>query len=155
MLSAQGLDLDPAAFEKSYHRNLGLEHALLPGARELLDYLKARGYRLFLASNGVAATQYSRLAGAGIGSYFDALFISELAGCPKPDPAYFAWCFAQISNFDRAKTLMIGDSLTSDILGGIRAGIDTLWLNRRGGTAPPALRPSYEVTDLESIRRIL
>lgn len=153
--SEQRLDLDPAAFERSYHRNLGREHELLPGARELLDYLKGRGYRLYLASNGVAETQYPRLAGAGIGPYFDALFISELAGCFKPDPAYFDWCFAQIPDFDRAKTLMIGDSLTSDILGGIQAGIDTLWLNRRGKTAPPELQPRYEVTDLEAIRSIL
>ncbi|MBO4419946.1 MAG: YjjG family noncanonical pyrimidine nucleotidase [Oscillospiraceae bacterium] len=155
MFSELGLDLDPSAFERSYHRFLGLEHDFLPGARELLDYLKGRGYRLFLASNGVAETQYSRLAGAKIGPYFESLFISELAGCHKPDPAYFAWCFARIPGFDRKKTLMIGDSLTSDILGGIRAGIDTLWLNRKGQTPPPELRPTYETASLAQIREIL
>jgi 2-haloacid dehalogenase len=155
MFSEQGLNLDPAAFEDSYHRNLGLEHDFLPGARELLDYLKGRGYRLFLASNGVAETQYSRLAGAKLGPYFEALFISEQIGFHKPDPAYFARCFARIPGFAREKTLMIGDSLSSDILGGIRAGIDTLWLNRKGKTLPPELRPSYQVADLEEIRKIL
>ena len=155
MFSEQGIGIDPVAFEGSYHRNLGQEYAFLPGARELLDYLKGRGYRLYLASNGVAETQLSRLAGAGIGSYFDELFISELAGCPKPSPDYYAWCFARIPGFDRKKTLMIGDSLTSDILGGIRAGIDTLWLNRKGKTPPPELRPTYEVAELEAIKTIL
>lgn len=155
MFAEQGLDLDPAAFEVTYHRNLGREHDFLPGAKELLDYLRGRGYRLFLASNGVAETQYSRLDGAGIRDRFEALFISELTGYNKPDQAYFEWCFARIPGFDRKKTLMIGDSLTSDIRGGIQAGIDTLWLNRRGKTPPPALRPTYEVSDLEGIRGIL
>ena len=155
VFSELGLDLDPVAFEAAYHRNLGQEHDFLPGAEELLDYLRDRGYRLFLASNGVAETQYSRLAAAGLTQRFEALFISELAGFNKPDPAYFAWCFARIPHFDREKTLMIGDSLSSDILGGIRAGIDTLWLNRRGKTPPPELRPSYEVASLDRIREIL
>lgn len=155
LFTEMGLALDPAAFEAAYHRNLGQEYALLPGAMEMLDYLRQRGYRLFLASNGLAETQYARLAGAGIGARFEALFISELTGFNKPNPAYFAWCFARIPGFDRAKTLMIGDSLSSDIAGGIRAGIDTLWLNRSGQAAPPELRPSYEIRSLTEIRQIL
>ena len=150
-----GIDADPAAFEADYRRWLGVGHYFLPGAREALDYLVSRGYRLFLASNGVAETQYARLESAGIGPCFEGLFISELTGFHKPELGYFDWCFARIPGFAREKTLMIGDSLSSDILGGIRAGIDTLWLNRRGKTAPPELRPTYEITDLSQLRDLL
>ena len=150
-----GLGADPVAFEADYRRWLGVGHWFLPGAEDMLAYLRRRGYRLFLASNGVADTQFSRLKSAGIGPLFEDLFISELMGWHKPEPEYYAACFARISGFAPEKTLMIGDSLTSDILGGIRAGIDTLWLNRSGKTPPPELRPTYEITELAQISQIL
>ena len=150
-----GLDVDPVAFEADYRRWLGVGHWFLPGAEEMLAYLKGRGYRLFLASNGMASTQYSRLESAGIGPLFEALFISEHIGAHKPEPAYFRYCFSHISGFTPEKTLMIGDSLSSDILGGIRAGIDTLWVNLRGQVAPPDRRPTYEISDLRQIRQLL
>ena len=150
-----GLPADPAAFEADYRRRLGVGHWFLPGAEAMLDGLRDRGYRLFLASNGVEDTQLSRLKSAGILGHFEGLFISERTGFHKPEPAYFEWCFARIPGFDREKTLMIGDSLTSDILGGLRAGIDTLWVNRRGQSAPAACRPTYEITDLGQIWEIL
>jgi 2-haloacid dehalogenase len=150
-----GIDADPAAFEADYRRWLGVGHYFVPGAEAMLAYLRGRGYRLFLASNGVADTQRSRLESAGIGPCFEAMFISELVGANKPDRAFFDHCFAHIPGFAREKTLMIGDSLTSDIRGGRGAGIDTLWFNRRGAVAPAALRPTYEITDLAQIPRLL
>lgn len=150
-----GIPADPAAFEADYRRWLGVGHWFLPGAEEALDYLRRRGYRMFLASNGVADTQYSRLESAGIGPYFEALFISELTGTHKPEKAYFDYCFARIPGFCREKTLMIGDSLSSDILGGKNAGVDTLWLNRWGKIPTQAQKPTYEITELRQLRDIL
>ncbi len=155
MFRELGLQADPLRFELDYRRQLGEAHDLLPGAKAALDYLKGRGYRLFLASNGLAETQHSRLRGAGIGPYFEGSFISEELGANKPEPAFFEACFARIPGFSREKTLMVGDSLSSDILGGRRAGIDTLWLNRRGSTAPPDCRPSYEIASLEELPKLL
>lgn len=141
--------------EALYRRYLGIGHYFIDGAVELLDYLRSRGYRLFLASNGVADTQNTRLDSAGIRPYFEDIFISETTGSHKPQRAYFDYCFSHIPDFDPAAAILIGDSLSSDIRGGKTAGIATCWFNRTGAAAPPALRPDYEVRTLAELREIL
>lgn len=149
-----GLSLDPEHAEALYRGYLGIGHYFIPYAPEVLAAL-APHYQLFIASNGVADTQESRLASAGIVPYFEQIFISETTGHHKPERAYFEYCFAHISGFDPAAALMIGDSLTSDILGGIRAGIDTCWFNpkRRPGRAD--IRPTYEIHALPELLQLL
>ena len=143
------------AFEASYRKWLGVGHWFLPDAVEILEYLKARGYRLYIASNGVIDTQYSRLESAGIGPFFDGIFISEEIGFHKPQKAYFDACFARIPDFAREEAVLIGDSLSSDIRGAKNAGIASIWLNRNGRTAPPEHRPDYEIHSLRELRGIL
>lgn len=143
------------AFEASYRKWLGVGHWFLPDAVEILEYLKARGYRLYIASNGVIDTQYSRLESAGIGPFFDGIFISEEIGFHKPQKAYFDACFARIPDFTREEAVLIGDSLSSDIRGAKNAGIASIWLNRNGRTAPPEHRPDYEIHSLRELRGIL
>lgn len=143
------------AAEDAYRKYLAVGHYFIDGAVELLDDLKRKNYRLFLASNGVAATQDSRLDSAGIRPYFENIFISETTGHHKPEPEYFAYCFARIPGFDCKKALMVGDSLTSDILGGKRAGMDTCWFNPHGKPVPSEPKPDYIVTSLSELRNIL
>lgn len=143
------------AFEASYRKWLGVGHWFLPDAVEILEYLKARGYRLYIASNGVIDTQYSRLESAGIGPFFDGIFISEEIGFHKPQKAYFDACFARIPDFAREEAVLIGDSLSSDVRGAKNAGIASIWLNRNGRTAPPEHRPDYEIHSLRELRGIL
>ena len=143
------------AFEASYRKWLGVGHWFLPDAVEILEYLKARGYRLYIASNGVIDTQYSRLESAGIGPFFDGIFISEEIGFHKPQKAYFDACFARIPDFAREEAVLIGDSLSSDIRGAKNAGIASIWLNRNGRTAPPEHRPDYEIHSLRELCGIL
>lgn len=150
-----GIGADPAAFEASYRKWLGVGHWFLPDAVEILEYLKARGYRLYIASNGVIDTQYSRLESAGIGPFFDGIFISEEIGFHKPQKAYFDACFARIPDFAREEAVLIGDSLSSDIRGAKNAGIASIWLNRNGRTALPEHRPDYEIHSLRELRGIL
>ena len=146
---------DAQEAEESYRRYLGIGHYFIEGAEDCLAYLKSRGYLLYLASNGVAETQRSRIASAGILPYFENVFISEDAGSHKPEKAYFDYCFSRIPGFEKAEALLIGDSLSSDIQGGKAAGIATCWLNREGRTAPKELRPDYEIRTLAEIKNIL
>lgn len=145
---------DPTATEEIYRGYLGVGHYFVPGAEDLLAYLAPK-YDLYLASNGVAATQYSRLKSAGIGHYFKEIFISETTGHHKPEREYFDYCFARVRNFDPQRALMIGDSLTGDILGGQNAGIKTCWFNPAHKPRRPDIIPDYEVDALPALRTFL
>ena len=137
-----------------YRAYLGVGHYFIDGAEELLAYLHGK-YDLYIASNGVAETQYSRMASAGINKYFKEVFISETTGSHKPEKAYFDYCFARMENFDPKTTLIIGDSLTSDIKGGLDAGIQTCWFNPKGKPSRPDIRPHYEIRSLKELQSIL
>ena len=112
-------------------------------------------YRLYLASNGTARVQESRLKSAGIGPYFQQVFISQKLGANKPSPAFFHRCFAQIPDFDPQKALMIGDSLTSDIRGAKGAGIAACWFNPRQEAPVPGISMDYEIHSLPQLREFL
>ena len=118
------------------------------GARELLDALRARGKRLFVASNATASVQYERLRSAGIDGCFEAIFLSEEIGSQKPQREFFERCFASISNFDPSRAIILGDSLTSDILGGINAGIKTCWFNPKRKPCREDIVPDFEIASL-------
>ena len=149
-----GVDIPLQEFEDHYRSLLGVGHCFIEGAEALLEYLFPK-YDLYIASNGVAQTQYSRMASAGIGRYFKEVFISETTGSHKPEKEYFDYCFARMRDFDPAKTLIIGDSLTSDILGGLKAGIQTCWFNPKGKAGRPDIVPHYEIRSLEEVKKIL
>ena len=150
-----GVQRDAGECERIYRGLLGVGHWFIDGAQELLEYLSERGYELYIASNGVADTQYSRIESAGIGHYFRQIFISEDSGFHKPEKEYFDWCFARIPGFDPTKALFVGDSLTSDIRGAKNAGLASCWFNPKGKTAPPELTPDHEVRSLAELRELL
>jgi len=82
------------------------------------------------------------------------IFISQEIGFNKPAPEYFAGCFAKIPDFDPAKAMIVGDSLSSDILGGKNAGIATCWINPRHKSAGDIV-PDYEIEDLTQLENLL
>lgn len=148
-----GVRADPALAKKSYEYNLGCCHFFIDGARELLEQLYKK-YDLYLASNGTDSVQTRRIAGAGIGKYFKGTFISQRIGADKPHNEYFERCFSRIEGFDRTCAVIIGDSLSSDILGGKNAGITTVWYNPCRKSAGKIL-PDYEIHALEELPSLL
>ena len=148
-----GMTVDPAACAKSYESNLGIGHYFLPGAEEAVKRLSER-CRLFLVSNGTATVQHSRLTSAGLYPYFEQVFISQEIGYNKPDKAYFDRCFERIPGFAPEKALMVGDSLTSDIKGGINAGLKTVWVNPAHKPCGD-IRPDYEIEGLSDLEGLL
>lgn len=146
--------VNPVAVTRAYEGNLGIGHYFLPGAREAVEGLSQK-YRLFLASNGTASVQHSRLTSAGLYPYFETVFISQEIGHNKPSKEYFDACFAQIPGFDPEKAMMVGDSLTSDILGGIRAGIRTCWVNPNHLPPRADIPADYEIEALSQLEGLL
>ncbi|MCQ2418863.1 MAG: YjjG family noncanonical pyrimidine nucleotidase [Clostridia bacterium] len=150
-----GLHIDGEYADSVYRHYLGIGHFFVDGAEELLEELKKRRMRLFIASNGVAATQDSRLDSAGIRPYFERIFISETTGFHKPEKEYFDYCFDHIPFFRREEAMIVGDSLTSDILGGIRAGIKTCWFNPKNKPPRADIVPDFEIKTLSEIPELL
>ena len=149
-----GVTVDPVTVARTYEKNLSIGHYFLPGAEEAVDALHKK-YRLFLTSNGTASVQKGRMTSANLYRFFEKVFVSQEIGHNKPAKAYFDACFAQIPGFDPAKAMIVGDSLSSDILGGINAGIRTCWVNPGRVEAKNGIVPDYEIEALSQLEALL
>lgn len=149
-----GYRVDPEEVARTYEKNLSIGHYFLPGAEEAVDRLHKK-YRLFLASNGTASVQKGRMTSANLYRFFERVFVSQEIGHNKPSKAYFDTCFAQIPGFDPSRAIIVGDSLTSDILGGQNAGIATCWVNPAGKPRREDIRVDYEIKALSELESLL
>ena len=149
-----GIAVDAVACARAYEKNLSIGHYFLPGAEEAVDRLSKK-YRLFLASNGTASVQKGRMTSANLYRFFEKVFVSQEIGHNKPSLDYFNACFAQIPDFDPKKAMMVGDSLTSDIQGGNRAGIATCWITAADTPDHPTIRADYRIEALSQLEALL
>lgn len=133
-LAYLGSDADPAACNDFYMWQLGSYSIELPGASDLCRRLAER-HRLYIVTNGSASVQYRRLTVSSILPYIQKTYISEEMGVQKPEKAYFDTVLADIGNPPREDVIILGDSQTSDMLGGKNAGITTCWFNPKGKKA--------------------
>ena len=155
LFSEMGIKESADEVQAIYERALADEHDFLPGGHELLDQLKGCGcYRLYMATNGIPDVQWPRIKASGVGEYFDGIFISEEVGFAKPDRKFFEKCFNGIPNFKHEETIIVGDSLSSDIQGGINAGILTCHFNPK---ARPYnnIKPDYTINNLSELTELL
>ena len=154
LLSEMGVDAEPAKLRDRYEYNLSQGHFFVDGAEKLLQMLSPV-CRLFLVSNGTAVVQQGRLKSAGISGFFERIFISQELGVNKPEREFFDRCFSQIPDFDRQRAIIVGDSLTSDIRGGINAGITTCWFNLRQKPPRADIVPDYRIDSLSELPPLL
>ena len=149
-----GVEDELAGFEEEYQLALGRGAFLLPNALQVCQNL-SRDCRLYIVTNGVEATQHSRLEASGLRPYLTDVFVSEKAGFQKPQKEYLDYVFSRIPAFDKSRTLMVGDSLHSDMLGADRAGLDTCWFNPAGKTRESGIRICYEISSLEELYAVI
>lgn len=154
LMAECGIQGNAKACADRYMENLGVGHYFLPGAEETLQTLSEK-YELYLASNGNTETQISRIASAGIEKYFREIYISGVIGVNKPDKGFFEYGFARIPDFDPKQAMIVGDSLTSDILGGKNAGIATCWVNPDHKPARPDIQPDYQIESITQLEALL
>lgn len=149
-----GILCDGTRVARAYEKNLSMGHWFLPGAEEAVAALSKK-YRLFLASNGTASVQKGRMTSANLYRFFEVVFVSQELGANKPSREFFDRAIAQIPGFDPSKAMMVGDSLTSDILGGIHAGMKTCWVNPGHAPANPEIPADYEIENLAQLEALL
>lgn len=149
-----GVNVDSKKAREIYEGLLGDGHYFIEGAEELLEALYGK-YDLYLASNGTESVQVRRIASSGISRYFKEIFISQALGHDKPSREYFDACFSKIPDFSPENAIIIGDSLSSDILGGKNAGIKTCLFNPTKKENKTDIIPDFEVGSLGQIPGLL
>lgn len=137
------LQVDASHFGELYIENLGYESHMIDGVEEMISELT--DYRLAILTNGFTIAQHARIAGSPLRDTFEAIIASEETGYKKPQPEIFEYTFQKLGITDPSRVLMIGDSLTSDIQGGINAGIDTCWFNPDRRENQTDIQPTYEI----------
>ena len=145
-----GFQVDVPRLATGYTDALSTKGYLIPGAleacRELAKYCK-----LYIITNGIATVQRGRFEPSPLREFVQELFMSEEIGAEKPSSLYFDTGAARIPHFDRKKALVVGDSLSSDMRGGVKAGMDTCWFNPKAKTAPADLPITYTIAAPEEL----
>ena len=147
------MNVSPSVAQSLYEKNLSESHFFIDGAPRLLMTLSQK-YPLYIASNGTTLVQTSRIASSGIGRYFKAVFLSEQLGADKPQIEFFERATGQIEGYNPEESIILGDSITSDMQGGINAGMHTCWFNPHHRDNH-GITPEFEITDLAQFDAVL
>jgi 2-haloacid dehalogenase len=145
---------DEALFAKSYMKHLSNASFLYDDSIELVESLN-KDYKLTIVTNGLKDVQDKRIRKSVIAKYFEDIVVSEEVQVSKPDPKIFEHTLGNIKHTDKSKVLIVGDSLTSDIQGGINSGIDTCWFNSNKIVNKTKIKPTYEIHNLMELKDIL
>lgn len=138
LYEAIGAHGDVKRTAERYMEALSTKGYMLEGAEDMLRAFYGR-VKMYIVTNGVEFIQRGRYARCGMEKYFDGVFISDIIGFEKPDVRYFEYVDSHIEGLDKKRTLIVGDSPTSDIQGGINFGIDTCWYNPTGKPCPEGM----------------
>ena len=147
-------DVDVEAFRQEYQEALGSVFSYIDDSLDICKSLQGR-VKQYVVTNGVTSTQLNKLKLSGFYDIMEELFISEQIGAPKPHEEFFDYCLARLAEKDKSKILLIGDSLSSDIKGGVLAGIPTCWFRPEGTENHTEYKSDYEISDLHELYDIL
>ena len=148
-----GVSCNAKDFNEKYLCELGKGAFLIDGALEICEYIISQNKKIYIVTNGILATQTSRIKHSRINEYISDFFVSEHVGFQKPHTSYFNYVFSHIPQAEKHSILIIGDSLTADIQGGHNAGIDSCWLNAAGEKNKTSITPTYEVRGLLEVKK--
>lgn len=145
---------DVDCFSKSYMNHLSNASFLYDNSIELIESLH-KVYKLSIVTNGLTDVQDNRIRKSIIAKYFEDIIISEEVKVSKPHPEIFELALNNLKYTDKTKVLIVGDSLTSDIQGGINFGVDTCWFNPNKKKNETGLKPTYEISNIMQLIDIL
>ncbi|MGN0532261.1 MAG: YjjG family noncanonical pyrimidine nucleotidase [Eubacterium sp.] len=144
--------VSPREFCQMYEDGLSDVITYIDDSLELLQQL-SYDYKQYIVTNGALNVQTKKLAKSGFADVVDDVFISDKIGYEKPSREFFDYVINSIGNPDPTEVLIIGDSLTSDMAGGVNYGIHTCWYNPK--TLPKPDTIDYNITNLWDIKEIL
>lgn len=141
-------------FADSYIKNLGNASFLYEESTELIKYLY-KDYILFIVTNGLKDVQNNRIKKSSIAKYFKNIIVSDEVKVAKPNPKIFEYALNDTTNTYSDEILVVGDSLSSDIQGGINLKADTCWYNPNKIENKTTINPTYEISNLMDLKDIL
>lgn len=150
-----GVHYDAKNFNEKYLYELGRGAFLIDGALEICEHIVSNSKKIYIVTNGILATQTSRIKHSLIKDYISDFFVSELIGYQKPHILYFEYIFSHIPKVGKEKVIIIGDSLSADIQGGCNAGIDNCWFNAAKKENNTDIIPTYEIHKLSEIQKFI
>lgn len=148
-LSLTGLEMDAM-----YRNHLEENTVIIDGAKAMLESL-SKDHKLVIVTNGIASSQYKRLENAKISKYFDYVAVSSEIGYTKPHQGFFDTLSANYPHIDKETTLIVGDSLSADIKGGMNWGIDTCWFNPHAQKNTTDFIFDYEIQNLMDLLKVV
>lgn len=154
-LEAIGEYREPEKLSDRYLDLLSKSSIFIDGAESMLNFLKERGFRLALITNGLKEVQRPRFAAAQMEKWFDAIIISDEIGVAKPDVRFFEVAFSEVGQPAKAVSLVVGDSLHSDIQGGNNYGVDTVWYNPTGSKNQTKHQPKFEICNYRQLLTLI
>ena len=155
LFSNSNISCDENEFNEKYIKELSKGSFLIDGALEICKEIFYYNKKIYIVTNGMFQTQKIRFANSMIKDYISDYFISERIGFQKPQPQYFDYVFTHIPQIEKSKILLIGDSITADIVGANSAGIDSCWFNKFGKVNNTDIIPTYEICDLFQLKKFL
>ncbi|WP_071120890.1 YjjG family noncanonical pyrimidine nucleotidase [Romboutsia timonensis] len=154
LIDKLNLSDDATRLSELYVKFLSQGSFLYEDTKDLLDYL-SKNYKLGIITNGLADVQHKRIRESDVGHYFDDVIISDEIKIAKPNPEIFEYALKSLNHDDKSSVLMVGDSLSSDIKGGLNASIDTCWCNLSNKINNTDIVPKYEINNLLDLENIL
>ena len=149
-----GIDADGVAFEKDFFEGLHTIAIPVDGANELVEYLAGK-YELYVVSNAEYYQQYNRLETCGMLKHILKIFVSADMGYAKPSKEFFDICYSELPHLKPSETVIIGDSLSADIIGGINYGLKSCWYNPDNEKLPEGVTPDFITDSLRKIKEFL
>ena len=143
-----------SAFNEKYQLTLGDTIVYRDDSLQIVKALKGK-VKQYVVSNGTIAAQTKKLERSKLGELMDGIFLSEELGVEKPNAGFFEKVLSEIRAEDRSEVMIVGDSLTSDIRGGMNAGIKTCWYNPKENPVPESCRVDYSISDLHELIGLL
>lgn len=128
------------------------KNMLFPYTIEILTYLKNKGYRMHLVTNGFEKVQHNKLRLSNLSPFFEEVITSEGCNSLKPNKEIFEFALDK-AKATTSESIMIGDNQDADIQGGINAGLDTIFVNHIG--VAPRVKATYVIHHLRELEEIL
>jgi 2-haloacid dehalogenase len=150
-----GVFYDVEKFNEKYLNELGKGSFLINGAFEICKKITSCNKKIYIVTNGILSIQKARIEDSLIKEYISDFFVSEFVGFQKPSFQYFDYVFSHIPQINKGKILIIGDSISADIVGGNNSGIDSCWFNKTGEINNSEITPTYEIKKLKELNKYI